>query len=95
MRQIKPPTMILVLQINHSRHKAMGYGFLLLFLALVASIYVYWLNSSKLIFLIPIFSSLLGILSIIQLWRKASTKPANKDKKLPTPKSGSPKWALE
>ena len=95
MRQIKPPTMILVLQINHSRHKAMGYGFLLLFLALVASIYVYSLNSSNLIPLVPISSSFLALLYIVQLWRKASTKPTNKDKKLPTPKSGSPKWALE
>jgi hypothetical protein len=66
----------------HTKFKYI-YGLSLLLLAFGVSIYVYWLNSSKLIFLIPIFSSLLGILSIIQLWRKASTKPANKDKKPP------------
>ena len=63
------------------------YGFLLLLLAFVASIYVYLLNSSNLIFLMPILSSFLALLYVVQLWRKASTKPANKDKKPPTPMS--------
>ena len=57
------------------------YGFLSLLLAFVASIYVYALNPSKLIFLVPVISSFLALLYIIQLWRKASTKPTN-DKKI-------------
>ena len=35
----------------------------------------------------PILSSFLALLYVVQLWRKASAKPANKDKNPPTPRS--------
>ena len=63
------------------------YGFLSLLLAFVASIYVYALNPSKLIFLVPVISSFLALLYVIQLLREPPNKPANKDKTPHTPRN--------